>query len=121
MSISSQKRIRFFQFRQGRIDADRIAGEDAEALIPLRDEALDQLGLEIELPVRRNFEIDRGDAEILLRVGCGLLPGLEIGMRPAGNEGDLVVGRDGRSGEENQPEKRGTANETANGKHRILP
>ena len=83
----------------GRIDADRVAREDAEGGVALRGQALDQLGLQVELPFLRHLEVDRGDAEVLLRVGGGLFPGREIGVRSARNQGDLVVGRERAGGE----------------------
>src|ERR1700678_1134274 len=98
---------RAFQLRQGRIEAYGVARENAEAFVTLGDETLDQFGLKTQFPIGRNFEIDRSDSEILLGVGGGLFPRLEIRVRAAGNQGNLVVRGGGRSSAKNQPEKRG--------------
>src|SRR6185437_6470118 len=80
------------QLIDGGIDPDRVARKNAKSVVALSHQALDQLGLQVELPLGRHFEVDNGDSEVLLCVRGGLLPGSEIWMRAPGNQRDLVVG-----------------------------
>src|SRR4051812_22116266 len=63
-----------------RVDPDRIGREDAERVVALRCQALEELGLQIQLPFGRYLEVDGGDAEVLRRVCRRLLPGREVRM-----------------------------------------
>jgi hypothetical protein len=89
------------------IGAHRVAGEDQEGVVALREQAFEQLALLGELPLLRHAVVGRTEAEILHRVHAGLFPGREIRVRSARNERHLGGGYRRRQAEKAAAQSQG--------------
>ena len=74
------------QLADGAVGADRVAREHQEGVVALGQQALEQLVLLAQLPLRRHPVVGGGELEVARGVLAGLLPGGEVRVRAAGHQ-----------------------------------